>query len=147
MAHQPNLNDPFQSSPSDDPVIRRQARLDNELQVDPELAEGPASNGRIAAYAVAAALILGAMFYGLNNTSMNPAGTGQTATGPANQSTAQTSPIQAPAGMRDVTPRNNTEPGTTVGAAPARPVAPLAAGPTGSEIDRSGSPTTDPTTK
>ncbi len=146
MAYQPNPNDPFQPNLSDE-QINRQKRLDNEMQVDPELAEGPASNGRIAMYALAAALVLGAVFYGLNNTSMNPAGTGQTATGPANQTTAQTSPPQAPAGMRDVTPRNNTAPGTTVGAAPAAPVAPPKAGPTGTEVDRSGSPTPEPTTK
>lgn len=146
MAHQPNLNDPFQSDLSDD-QMHRKTRLDNELQVDPELEEGPASGGKIAMFAVAIALVLGAAFYGLNNTSMNPAGTGQNATGPANQSTAQTSTRQAPAGMRDVTPRYNTDPGTTVGAAPAKPVAPPAAGPTGSEVDRSGSPTPEPTTK
>jgi hypothetical protein len=141
MAHQPNLNDPFSSNPSDDP-IRRPARLENELQVDPELAEGPASGGRIAMYALAAALVLGAVFYGLNNTSVN-----QTATGTANQSTAQTSPPAAPSGMRDVTPRNNAGQDTTVGAAPARPVQPPKAGPTGTEVDRSGSPAPEPTTK
>jgi hypothetical protein len=146
MAYQPNPNDPFRPNPSSD-ELNRQARTDNELQVDPELAEGPASGGRIAMYALAAALVLGAVFYGLNNTSMNPSGTGQTATGTATQNTAQSSPPPAPAGMRDVTPRNNTEPGTTVGAAPAKPMTPPKAGPTGTEVDRSGSPTPEPTTK
>ena len=51
------------------------ARLDNELQPDPELAEGPASGGKIAMFAVAVALVLGAVFYGLNNSSINHAGT------------------------------------------------------------------------
>ncbi len=43
--------------------------------MDPELAEGPAIGGRIALFAVAVALVLGAVFYGLNNSSIIPAGT------------------------------------------------------------------------
>ena len=124
MAYEPNPTDPYRSNPADAPYragssddeLRRAARLDNELQPDPELAEGPASGGKIAMFAVAIALVLGAVFYGLNNTSVNHAGTSPTA------STAQnTSPPAAPPGMRDVTPRANTAPGTTTGAAPARP--------------------------
>ena len=42
--------------------------------------------------------------------------------------------------MRDVTPRKNTEPGMTTGAAPARPQQPPANAPTGEEIDRSAKP-------
>jgi hypothetical protein len=115
MAHQPNPNDPFHSPLTDDD-IRRQARLDNELQADPELAEGPASSGRIAMLAVAIAVILGVVFYGLNNTPIHQAATSTA------QNTAQTPPPGAPPGMRDVTPpRANTEPGTTAGAAPANP--------------------------
>ena len=49
-----------------------QTRLDNESQIDPELAEGPASGGKIAAFAIAIAVVLGAVFYGLNNTSVEP---------------------------------------------------------------------------
>jgi hypothetical protein len=122
MAHNPNPNDPYRSA--DDPYlttlggadIRRQARLDNELQPDPELAGGPASGGKVAMFAVAIALVLGAVFYGLNNSSINQAGTATTA-----QNSAQTSPPGAPPGMRDVTPRANTSPGMTTGAAPAQP--------------------------
>ena len=53
-------------------------------------------------FAVAIAVVLGALFYGLNNTSVNQAGTT-----PAHQ-TAQTQPANpaAPPGMRDVTPRS-----------------------------------------
>jgi len=73
-------------------------------------------------FALAIAVVLGAVFYGLNNSSINQAGTSPTT------STAQntpSSPPAAPPGMRDVTPRaNNMEPGTTTGAAPARPQAP-----------------------
>jgi hypothetical protein len=107
-------------------------RLDRELQADPELGEGPASGGKVAMFAIAIAVVLGAVFYGLNNSSMNPAGTGQTTA----QTQTQTAPA-APAGMRDVTPRNNTGPGMTTGAAPSRP----ANAPTGTEVDRSKQPT------
>ncbi len=56
----------------------RQARLnslDNEIQPDPELAEGPASGAKVAMFALAIAVVLGAVFYGLNNSSINQAGT------------------------------------------------------------------------
>ena len=118
MAHERNPNDPSRSNPADDPyrVNRDPVRSDNELQADPELAEGPASGGRIAMFAVAVAVVLGAVFYGLNNTSIDKAGTSSTA-----QNTTQSSPPAAPSGMRDVSPRGNTGPGTTTGSAPAQP--------------------------
>jgi hypothetical protein len=122
-----NPDDPYRANPTDaDAEIRRQARLDNELQADPQLAEGPASGGRVAMFAIAIAVVLGAVFYGLNNTTVNQAGT----TPPTStaQNTDRTSPPTAPTGMRDVTPRSNMEPGTTTGAAPApRPQAPAPA--------------------
>ena len=133
-----NPDDPYRSNLTDsnlaDSEIRRQARLDNELQADPELAEGPASGAKVAMFALAIAVVLGAVFYGLNNSTVNQAGT--TPTTSTAQNTERTSPPAAPTGMRDVTPRANTEPGTTTGAAPSRPT-PLAAEPTGSEVDRS----------
>ena len=112
-------NDPYRD-PITEEEIRRQARLnslDNELQPDPELAEGPASGAKIAMFAIAIAVVLGAVFYGLNNTTINQAGTT-----PPSQ-TAQTQPANpaSPPGMRDVTPKSNTQPGTTTGAAPASP--------------------------
>ena len=94
------------------------------------------SESSSSAFAIAIALVLGAVFYGLNNTSMNPAGTGSTATAPATQSTAQNNPAPSPA-VRDVTPRSNTEPGMTTGAAPAQPAQPPKNAPTGTEVDRS----------
>jgi hypothetical protein len=127
MAQQPHPDDPYRfpndpyRAPLTDDDVRRQARLDNELQPDPELAEGPASGGRIAMFAVAVAVILGAVFYGLNNTSIHQAGTSSTA-----QNTAQEQPPAAPPGMRDVTPHSNIQPGMTTGAAPANPQAPPA---------------------
>src|SRR6478752_5154195 len=120
MAYQPNPNDPYRAGLSED-EMRHQARLnslDNELQADPELAEGPASGAKVAIFAVAVAVVLGAVFYSLNNTSIN-----QASTAPPAQ-TAQTQPASptAPPGMRDVTPRNNsTDPGLTTGAATTRP--------------------------
>jgi hypothetical protein len=115
-----NPNDPYRANMTDD-EIRRQARLnslDNEIQADPELGEGPASGAKIAMFAIAIAVVMGALFYGLNNTSVNQAGTS-----PSSQ-TAQTQPANpaAPPGMRDVTPKSNNQPGMTTGASPQRPV-------------------------
>lgn len=133
MAYQPNPNDPYRTGLSDE-EIRRQAHLnslDTELQPDPALSEGSPSGAKVAMFAVAIAVVLGALFYGLNNTTVNQAGTT-----PPNQ-TAQTSPANpaAPPGMRDVTPRANSEPGTTTGAATNRPT-PASPNPTGTEVDR-----------
>jgi hypothetical protein len=150
MAQQRNPNDPHPSA--DDPYrssskpnrsnvtdddIRRATRLDNELQPDPELTEGPASGGRVAMFAIAIAVILGAVFYGLNNSSIHQAGTSSTA-----QNTQQSTPPPAPSGMRDVTPRGNND--QTTGAAPARPQTPPSSSPTGQDINRSGNPPANP---
>jgi hypothetical protein len=124
-------DDLYRSKPIDDDDIRRQARLDSELQPDPELAGGPANGGKVAMFAIAIAVVRGAVFYGLNNSSVNQAST--SAPSSTAQNTPQTSPPTAPPGMRDVTPRTNTEPGTTTGAAPTRPTAP-------SEMNRSANP-------
>jgi hypothetical protein len=119
MAYERNPDDPYRSNLADEPY-RRAARLDNELQADPELAEGPASGGKVAMFAIAIAVVLGVVFYGLNNSSINQAGTSTA------QNSAQSSPPAAPPGMRDVTPRANTNPGMTTGAVPARPQTPPA---------------------
>ena len=137
MAYQPNPNDPYRASLSED-EFRRQARLnslDNELQPDPELAEGPASGGKVAMFAIAIAVVLGAVFYGLNNTSVKNAGTSETT------KTAQTQPATpgAPPGMRDVTPKANNDSGMTTGAAPARPSAPAPA----NHMNKTASPPAD----
>ena len=119
MAYERNPNDPVRYLPEDpylaDPAeddLRRASRLNDDAQMDPELAERPASIGRIAVY-IAAALVLGAVFYGLNNSMVNRPGSVSTA------QNAPSIPPAAPPGMRDVTPRANTEAGTTTGAAPA----------------------------
>lgn len=128
-------NDPYRA-PMTDEEIRREARLsslDNELQPDPELAEGPASGGKVAMFAIAIAVVLGALFYGLNNTSINQAGTEPTTTEKTAQT--QTAPANpaAPPGMRDVTPKANTDSGVTTGAAPAKPPGNA---PMGTEVER-----------
>jgi hypothetical protein len=117
MAYQPT--DPYRAPLSED-EIRRQQRLDSELQPDPMLEESGPSGTKVAMFAVAIAVVLGALFYGLNNTGVNQASTDQGAR------TAQTQPANpaAPPGMRDVTPKANTSPGTTTGSAPANPAQP-----------------------
>ena len=126
MANERDPNDPFRPTIGNEPI--RDARsTDNNLQADPEWAEGPASGTRIALYAVAAAIILGAVFYGLNNSDTTTVSTGTntpTAQTTTPQSTPkadrnmaeQSKPPVAP-GVRDVTP----QPGTTTGSAPAQP--------------------------
>ena len=83
--------DPYRSGLSDD--LSRPSRFDAELQADPELDEGPASSGKIALFALGIALVLGAVFYGLNNTSVHEAQT----TPPT---VAQSQPAAPPPGMR-----------------------------------------------
>jgi hypothetical protein len=122
-----NPNDPYNRDHLRDPIrpniddLRSPAQIDDDLQVDPELAEGPASSSRIALFAVGIALVLGLVFYGLNNSSTNQQNAA-TAPAPATAQNTNSSPPPAPPGMRDVTPRApNSEPGTTTGAAPASP--------------------------
>jgi hypothetical protein len=123
-------NDPYRSNLAGDEL--RRANRDNELQLDPELAAGPASTGKIAMFAIAVAVVLGAVFYGLNNSTINHGGTSSTT-----QNTSPSSAPAAPPGMREVTPRPNTDQGVTTGAAPARPQTPLSTVP--AEMNRSSS--------
>jgi hypothetical protein len=146
MVNIPDANDPFRTDPLN-AAPRDPIRLDNELQPDPELAEGRAGGSRIAVYAVAAAILLGAVFYGLNSGT-TPNDAGRTAsTAPTTQDNAPKAPFPtnniadsnsrppvAP-GVRDVTPRNSDD-GMTTGSAPANSQAPQSA-PTGTEVDRS----------
>jgi hypothetical protein len=139
MAHERN---PYESyrSPEDsylsnlsDDDIRRSARFDND-QMDSEFAEGPAGGAKVAMFAIAVAVVLGAAFYSLNNTSIHQAATSSTA-----QNTTETSVPAAPPGMRDVTPRRtNTDQGVTTGAAAVRPQTPPATAP--AAMNRPGNP-------
>ena len=72
-------------------------------------------------FAVAIAVILGAVFYGLNNTA-DPSGR-HVLDRPEHARRIRPIPPRRP-GMRDVTPRSNTQPGMTTGAAPANPQTP-----------------------
>jgi len=113
MATENNPNDTYDRDQLREPLRthigerRSPADIDEELQVDPEMAEGPASNTRIAVFAVGIAIVLGIVFYALNNSSMQHQAS--TAPTPAN---SQSSPPAAP--------RANSQPGTTTGAAPAQ---------------------------
>ena len=120
--------DPYRSGLSDnDNDFGRANRFDNDIEVDPELQEGPASSGKIALFAVGLALILGAVFYGLNNSTVKEA---QTAPPAQTAQTQNAAPQGAPPGMRDVTPKAssqpNTQPGMTTGSAPSNPPSPPA---------------------
>ena len=68
------------------------------------------------------AVVLGAVFYGLNNSSIKEASTTPAAS-PATtaQNTTPASPPAASPGVRDVTPRANSQPGTTTGVASSTP--------------------------
>lgn len=117
MATERNPNDPYSAATNDDALRRRAERFDNELQADPELAEGPASGGRIALFAIALVAVLGVVFYGLNSSSTSPEST----------PTAQTTPASPPASNTAQAPRPPA--GQTTGSAmkPAQPAPPPAA--------------------
>jgi hypothetical protein len=122
MANEFNPNDPYDRDRLKDPIKtnigerRSPLVLDNDLQADPELAEGRASSSRVAMFAVGIAIVLGLVFYSLNSTPVQNAAT--TPPPATTQKSAETSPPAAPPGMRDVTPRTNSQPGTTTGTAP-----------------------------
>lgn len=120
--------------------MRTPAQIDNKLQPDPELAEGRAGSGRIALFAVGIAIILGAVFYGLNNSNVEQART----VAPTQTAQTQPGPPPTPQGMRDVTPhannQPNSQPGVTTGSASTNHPTPPKSGPTGSELDRSANP-------
>ncbi len=97
MAYQRNPNDPPHGADPTSEQIRNDP-IPEEIQADPELAEGSASSSRVAIFAIGIAIILGVVFYGLNNSTMNP-----------NTMTPTTSTA------------TNTQHGVTTGAAPAQP--------------------------
>lgn len=100
MAIERNPNDPYSAAPTNDELLRRRAeQFDNELQADPELAEGPASGGRIAMFAIALVAILGVVFYGLNTSSTPPDATPTAQTTPASPSAGTAEAPRAPAGQ------------------------------------------------
>ena len=122
MAIENNPNDPYDRDRLRDPIRtnigerRSPVELDNELQPDPELMEGPAGGMKIAVLAVGIAVVLAAVFYGLNHTSVNQQ---NAATKPISTTAQNSTPTPPPA-----PPRANSQPGTTTGAAPATPQTP-----------------------
>jgi hypothetical protein len=125
MAIERNPNHPYDPDRLNDPItpdpytyeMRSRPPFGENLQAD--LADGPASNGRIALFAIGIAIVLGAVFYGLNNSSVHQQDATTTPSPATAQNSAPTLPA-APPGMRDVTPRGNSNPGVTTGAAPAQ---------------------------
>jgi hypothetical protein len=120
MAVEHNPNELYRTTPTNEELIRQRAeRLenelrDNELQADPELAEGPASGGRLALFAIAVVAILGVVFYGLNNGSMNP----NDATTTAEQSAPANTGAKAPAGQTTGSAANQQPAGQPAPATP-----------------------------
>jgi len=131
MANERTPNPLFPEDPYRAPMTEgeqpRMQGFDTELTPDPELAEGPSSTGRFAAYALGIAIVLGAVFYGLNHSS-----TTDQAGNPSATQSAQT---------QRAAPANNNAPGMTTGAATNR-ATPPASEPTGAEIDHSAPPPT-----
>ena len=106
MANERIPEDPYRSGLSDGDFPRASSNDRDLSPLDRDFDGGP-SGGKVALFAVAIALVLGAVFYALNNTSTHQ---------------AQNSPAQS-AQTQNVAPRANTQPGMTTGAAPANPQA------------------------
>lgn len=117
MAYIPNRDDPLMPVPPRDELGGELPR--QELQPDPELAEGPAGPGRLFLYAIAAIAVLGAVFYGLSASNAPT-----TAQAPAAQTGSTAQNTAPPPPVRDVTPRSpNATPGMTTGSSVNQPVA------------------------
>lgn len=142
MADRLNPNDPFGPGTPGEMYRRDPASIDHNLRPDPELAEGPANGGRIAIFALGIAIVLGAVFYGLNNGATPPDAAKTATSAPVNtppaNNMADSGPSKPPVppGVRDVTPSSNqnAQPGVTTGSA--RPQPPANA-PTATDSDRS----------
>ena len=89
MTNPINPNDPFNPLVHDTELNRR-PRFEEDFPGDPELADGRAGGGRMAMFAVAVVVVLGAVFYGLNSGTNTADGT-RTATqsSPAAQDNAR----------------------------------------------------------
>jgi len=62
-------NDPYRRDPIE---TERATRLDQELRADGEPMSSGMSTGKIAAFAAAVVLLVGALYYGMNVSSTNP---------------------------------------------------------------------------
>jgi hypothetical protein len=120
MANQQISPDPTQRDHAEnDP--QRTDRLDDKQQSNTALAGEPARGARMALYAIAIVVVLGALFYGFN-TSTEKSATAPQSTSPSTAQNNTSKPPVAP-GVRDVTP-SNTQPGVTTGSAPANSTQP-----------------------
>lgn len=113
MAYRPNPNDPFITPPPGDDHPRT---TDPMMSPDRFEDTGAISGTRVALYAVAVLALVGALFYGMSTSSHN-----DSASNPPASNMAAQRPVTPPPAVRDVTPRPNSEPGTTTGAAPSTP--------------------------
>lgn len=77
--------------------------------------ESATSGRRIAIYGVAVVALIGALIYGMSSAT----NTDTASQHPPSVTAQRMAPPAAP--IRDVTPRNNMQPGTTTGAAPSQP--------------------------
>jgi uncharacterized protein HemX len=112
MANERKPNTPYEPEYLHDPIepslaeseTRSPVDLDRDLRHYPELSERRANNTRIALLMLAIAIVLGAVFYGMNNSTLNQ----QTSTVPANSQPTTTG--QAPANPQTPSPAS-TAPG------------------------------------
>lgn len=111
MANERIPQDPYRFDP-DLGDYNRRARFDRDGPLDRDFDSDPPSGGKITLFAVGIAIVLGAIFYGLNTTSLRNA--------------PNTPPTQS-AQSEPTSPR--APPGMTTGAAPAQPALPPATAP------------------
>jgi len=116
-------NDPYGSGLRDD-EFGRQSNFNDPLRFDPDTTGSSTNGAKIGLVAVALAVLIGAVVYGISRSNVDEAGN----TPPAQTADRQSGLPPAPPGMRDVTPRRpNTDPGMTTGAAPNPPTQPQTA--------------------
>jgi hypothetical protein len=129
MAIERNPNDPYRDDDryrASDPTrldpaegdVGRSSRLETDLQADPELAEDPANGPKIALIALGIAVLVGAVFYGLNNSSMhqNAPATAQKSA-PATAQNSVLTPVPAPPPAKG---DESGKSGVTTGTAPSQ---------------------------
>jgi hypothetical protein len=149
-------SDPYRAS--GDPTLidptdggrRPSSRLETDLQADPELAEGQTNGPKIALIALGIALLLGAVFYGLNNSSIHQNGSSiaQKPAPATAQNTAPTPPAAAsPPSPGGNSQGGNSKSGVTTGTAPSQtapsqtaPPQPAPAGPAQNSPDGKNPP-------
>lgn len=129
MAYERNPNNPYRADDLTRPDFDadapyRRNRVEYDPQADPELAEGRASSAKIAIFALGLAVILGAIFYGLNSSSLHQSGTLSTA-----QKSAPNMPLAAPPATKGANPA----PGVTTGLAPVQTPPPASTNPPASK--------------